>query len=557
MRFKAPVLIIASSIVIAACTGGERPATSAAVGGTLIVTAPSDAMNVFPPFVADQVGRWVQDLLFDHLAEIKQDMVTVGDAGFEPRLAQKWTWANDSLSIAFTLDPRARWHDGQRVTAADVRYSFKIFTDPKIGSPTAELLSNIDSVSVRDTATAVVWFKKRKPEQFYDVAYQLVIFPEHVYGSIPPEQLHTSELMRHPVGSGRFKLDKWDAGTRIVLVSDTANWRGRAKLDRVVFTPLEPAAAAVQVVTGQADYMDSYPLDRLAALDSSTVARATVLRLNSYGLMEMNRFAPKSKTVLHPIFSDKRVRRALSMAVDRVAELHNVFGDNGRLSHGPFPMTLAVGDSTTRVPPYDTSAANALLDSAGWHRGADGIRLKSGRPLRFTLLAPTSSLTRLRYSVLLQAAFQRVGAQADVEQIDPGTMQERLARGDFDAAVVAINTDPSPSGTAQFWSTSGIGANGQNFSRYSNPVVDARIDSITATNDVAASKAVASRAFQSIIDDVPAIWLYDMVVVDAVNRRVVTAALRPDEWWANIADWWIPVDKRIDRDRIGLTPTKP
>jgi len=67
----------------------------------------------------------------------------------------------------------------------------------------------------------------------------------------------------------------------------------------------------------------------------------------------------------------------------------------------------------------------------------------------------------------------------------------------------------------------------------------------------------ASRAFRQIIDDAPAIWLYDMVVVDAASRRINITGVRSDGWWANIADWTIPPDKRIDRDRIGLATPKP
>ena len=79
----------------------------------------------------------------------------------------------------------------------------------------------------------------------------------------------------------------------------------------------------------------------MAKLDSSTVVRPLAVQQMGYGFMTMNVFAPKSKTVPHPIFSDIRVRRALSMAVDRVGMLQNVFGDKGRLGHGPFPMTLS------------------------------------------------------------------------------------------------------------------------------------------------------------------------------------------------------------------------
>ena len=169
--------------------------------GTMIIAQPVVGGVGFPPLVEDNGGKLVQDLVFDRLAEISDDLRTIGDGGFTPRLAQKWAWAPDSLSIAFSIDPRARWHDGKPVTAADVRYTFRVFTDSVVGSSTAPTLQNIDSVSVRDSLTAVVWFKKRTPEQFYDVAYQLPIVPEHAYGGIAPKDLRTSDAVRRPIGA--------------------------------------------------------------------------------------------------------------------------------------------------------------------------------------------------------------------------------------------------------------------------------------------------------------------------------------------------------------------
>jgi peptide/nickel transport system substrate-binding protein len=556
-NMRTSVVVIAAATLCAACSSREGSLSAAPTGGTMIIDASNDAMDVFPPYVGDQTGRIVQDLVFDRLAEIGPDVQTLGDKTFTPQLAKSWTWAPDSLSIAFSLDPRARWHDGQPVRANDVRYTFKTFTDPKVGSPVAPLLGNLDSVSVRDSLTAVVWFKKHTPEQFYDVAYQLIIMPEHVYGSIPVDQLHTSEITRKPIGSGRFRFVRWDAGTRIELVADTANYRGRAKLDRLIFTPVTPPAAATQLLGGQADFMDAFPIDQVSKLDSSSAARAMTDPQLAYAFMGMNQFDPKSKSNAHPIFSDARVRRALSMAVDRAGMLHNVFGDKGRLSHGPFPMIAFFADSTLRLPPYDTTAAKTLLDSAGWRVGATGVRAKNGRPLRFSLLVPSSSLPRRRYAVLLQDQFRKIGVQADLDQIDANTMGARQTAYDFDAIMGGFNTDPSPSGAKQNWSTAGIGAAGQNILRYSNPRVDALLDSASSAFDPGKMKSYASRAFQNIIDDTPAIWLYDFVVFPAVNRRITTRPLRADEWWANLADWSIPGDKRIDRDRIGLTSTKP
>jgi peptide/nickel transport system substrate-binding protein len=556
VSMRSSIVVIAVVTILSGCSSKEGPQSAGATGGTMIYAAPADAIDLFPPYVSDLIGRIVQDLVYERLAEIGPALQTIGDKGFAPLLAKSWTWAPDSLSIAFALDPQARFHDGKPVTASDVRYSFKVFSDPKVGSPTAPLLTNIDSVSVRDSLTPVVWFKKRTPEQFYDVAYQLIIMPEHAFGSIPPEQLHTSEITRKPIGTGRFRFVKWDAGTRLELIADTANYRGRAKLDRLIITPVAPAAAATQVLSGQADFMDIFPLDQAPKLDSSAAARPLVRPQASYAFMGMNQFDPKAKKNAHPIFSDVRVRRALSMSVDRVGMLRNVFGGMGRLAHGPFPMVFSYGDSTLRIPAFDTAAARSLLDSAGWKVGTGGIRVKNGRPLRFTLLVPSSSVPRLRYGVLLQDQFRKLGVQVDLDQLDPGAMQARVQGYDFDALVGGYTPDPSPSGTKQNWSTAGIGPTGQNYLRYSNHAVDALLDSATSSFDPVKLKSYSSAAFQRIIDDAPAIWLYDFVVVSAVNRRITTAPMRVDEWWANLADWSIPADKRIDRDRIGLTPVK-
>jgi peptide/nickel transport system substrate-binding protein len=554
---RSTLLLIASAAALVGCSSKEGSSGSANAGGTVIVDAPGDAAEIFPPYVNDQVGRWVQDLVFDRLADLSADRVTVGDHGFIPRLAQKWTWAPDSLSIAFSLDPRARFHDGKPVTANDVKYSFKLFTDPKAASPTAPLLTNIDSISVRDSLTAVAWFKRRTPEQFYDLAYQLIVVPEHVYGNIPLDQLHTSPETRKLVGSGPFRFVRWEPSTRIEIIADTANYRGRPKLDRIIVMPVETPTAATQLLAGQADFMEAFPVDQVPKLDSSAVARSNIEPSLGYTFMGMNPHVAKSKTAPNPIFSDIRVRRALSMGVDRVAMLHNVFGNNGRLAHGPFPMTVAYADSTLRVPPYDTTAAKAMLDSSGWKPGADGIRAKNGVPLRFSIMSTTTSLFRRRYAVLLQEQFRRLGVQTDLDFVDGPTALQRSQAGDYQAVLHSPGTDPSITGAKQFWGTGAIGPTGQNVLMYSNKRVDALLDSAAAAFDPAKAKGAASRAFQTIIDDAPAIWLYDVTYYNGINRRIVMPALTRDNWWMDLERWSIPADKRIPRDRIGLAAAKP
>ena len=555
MRFR----ILASSLVtsLVACTSTDRTASDASTGGTLVVVTGGDAGSLIPALVADALGRTVSDQLFDRLAEISQELRTLpGDRGYTPRLARSWTWSPDSLSIEFSIDPRARWHDGQPVRASDIRFTHQLAANPKTASAVAVNIANVDSVQVRDSLTAIVWFKRRTPEQFTDFVYQLPIIPEHVYSGIAPEQLRTDPKSRSPVGSGRFRFARWEAGSRLEIVADTANYRGRPKLDRVIFTiARDPASAAAQILSGQADFYEVFPADQLSKLDSSSVARAEGAPTLGYTHMSMSQRDRKANRP-HPVLGERAVRRALSMAVDRAAMLQNVFGSHGHLGRGPFPAVLASADTTLQPPPFDPAAAKALLDSAGWREPAPGgVRAKNGKPLRFSLMYPTSSVARSRYAVLIQQQLRNVGAQVDLEALEPGSaFFPRLFAGDYDAAMNTYNTDPGFSGTRQSWSTAGIGENGQNYGRYSNPAVDKLLDSSLATFDLARAKSYVSQAFQQIIADAPSIWLYDNYNIAGVHRRIELRPMRADGWWSELADWSIPRDKRIDRDRIGLTP---
>src|SRR5205807_3734910 len=129
-----------------------------------------------------------------------------------------------------------------------------LLKDPKTGTQITPLMANVDSAVVRDSLTAVVWFHRRTPQQFYDFTYQTRLLPEHVLKAIPREKLATSEVLRRPIGSGRFRFVRWEPGIRIEIMADTSNFRGRPKLDRVIwsFVP-DPSAAIAQLFSGQID----------------------------------------------------------------------------------------------------------------------------------------------------------------------------------------------------------------------------------------------------------------------------------------------------------------
>jgi peptide/nickel transport system substrate-binding protein len=542
------------------CDGGTGAGSADGrgdVGGTVVIATGGDADVFFPALTMTGPGRAVCDVVFDRLAEIGDELNTVGDKGFTPRLARSWTWASDSMSIAFHLDPRARWHDGRPVRASDVKFSFDIVRDPQVGSSLAPLVANVDSISVRDSLTAVAWYRKRAPEQFYELTYQVWIVPEHVYGTVPRGQLKTSDVLRRPIGSGRFRFARWEPGVRFEVVADTGNYRGRAKLDRVIWmvTP-DPNAGVAKVLAGEADLWENLLPEHLARFAANANVRVQPYSGLQYVAMGMN-MRDRRAGRPHTIFSDRTVRRALSMAVDRRSMLRNVFDTVGKIGYGPFPRAHAVADTTLALPPYDVARAKALLDSAGWRETGGGMREKNGRRLEFGLLVPSSSKARMAYSVLLQNQLRGVGANVRVESVDFPTFVARLGSGGFDAAMLGVSSDPSASGARQFWHSASPPGPGGNAVSYSNSRFDVLLDSAIASFDPAATKRYARQAFQVLVDDAPAIWLYDVLTLAGVHRRVRTPGMRADGYWARLADWYIPARERIARDRIGLPTDAP
>ena len=515
------VIIAAVLTLLSLVTGCARDKdidrSAIITGGTLVVAAAGDADNLFPPLTQTGQGRQVVDQIFDYLGDIGPALNSIGDGGFTPRLADSWKWAPDSLSIAFHLNPRARWHDGQPVRASDVRFTFRLLTDSMLGSPIAATLSEIDSVNVRDSLTVVVWYKRRTPEQFFNFVYNVAVLPEHLLRDIPVKSLASSQFARHPIGSGRFKFARWDGGSRLEIVSDVANYRGRAQLDRVVWlVSPDMSAATTRALAGEADFLEVVRGPAVAQMRRSPRLRLMTSPSLDYGYLAFN--------VRHTPLDNRDIRRALSMAVDRDAMVSNVFDTLALVGIGPVTRALTASHGVTALP-YDSAAAVKILASHA--------------PVSFKLLVPTSSTVRMKYATLLQAQYRRFGVTVTIEPVEVNAFVQRLTKGDFDAVLNAWHTDPSPAAVLQAWGSLDAPPQGANFAGYASKQFDALVDSASRSFDPSRGRAYYGRAYAVINADAPAVWLYEARNVSAVNHRVHVTGTRPDAWWSGLPDWTV------------------
>jgi peptide/nickel transport system substrate-binding protein len=312
--------------------------------------------------------------------------------------------------------------------------------------------------------------------------------------------------------------------------------------------------ATITLLAGEADFLENLRAEYLGQMTRARSLRLVPIPALDYGFLQFNLRAGDGSGAPHPVFAEPATRRALTLAVDRERVVRAVFDSLADVAVGPVPRALLPEWQQLKPIPHDPARARALLDSLGWvDADGDGVRERAGVPLAFSVLVPSSSSVRQRLAALLQEQLRGVGARVVVERLDIGAFGERLQTRRFDAAVNGWRVDLNPGIVRQTWGSLGARTRGgANYGSYESRAFDAHVDSATGTLDAARSRTHWVRAYQTALDEAPAIWLFEPRLVAGAHRRLRITGMRADAWWAGLAEWWIPLAERIGRDRVGL-----
>jgi peptide/nickel transport system substrate-binding protein len=279
----------------------------------------------------------IADQLFLRLASLGPTLMTSGDRAFEPLLARRWT-RRDSLTLAFELDPRATWHDGVPVTAADVVFTFARARDPRLTPRLATLLRRIASVTAEDDHTVVFRFSEAYAEQLYDAVFHVAPLPAHLLERLPPDSLETSAYARAPVGDGPYRWVRRVPGEFLELAAYDRFFLGTPAIRRVIFRLATDAEARLNfVLGGEADALDNVPppSTNLARVGAVPGLRVIPFPSPFVGYLLFNQRDPTDPNRPHPILADPDVRRAIRLALDRRQMVRAVLGTGGEVPFGP------------------------------------------------------------------------------------------------------------------------------------------------------------------------------------------------------------------------------
>jgi peptide/nickel transport system substrate-binding protein len=250
------------------------------------------------------------------------------------------------------------------------------------------------------------------------------------------------------------------------------------------------------------------------------------------GFLLFNQRDPKNRARPHPILADIRVRRAITLGLDRSQLVQAVFGSHGMVPYGPVSQLLWIRHRSPRAEGPNVSEARRLLAATGWgDSDGDGTLDREGRPLRLVLSLPNTSGIRRQMALQIQEQLRRIGVQIEIQQLEFPIYIERRSAGDFDVDFSASNQDPSPSGLTQSWTCTG----GNNVAGYCDRGVDSLMEQAVRGQGDPGERWV--EALKQIEEDAAATFLYAPAFMYAVNRRFRSVTISPQSSWMTLRKW--------------------
>ena len=341
------------------------------------------------------------------------------------RLARRWEHSPDYREWTYHLRTDVRWHDGVSVTAHDIAFTIDVrrtFWDLVYGGGAFE------SVTVHDDSTVTI--RSGHARLFYQT--WMVFYPKHLLEHLDPQLLGEWDFWTRPVGNGAYRFVRLEPETMMEFEANPDYYGGKPRIERVILK-FSLDAGLTELFGGYVDAVPSFPPASLP-----TVAADPRFRVYYYNVSGQTTQAIYWKND-HPLFRDPRVRRALTLAIDR-RELHGLLGlpDDLPIIDGPLTPDQYRRGELPEPLPYDPERARALLDSAGWRdQDGDGVRERDGRPFRFTALFSTFTSEHAAgqgaVGVYVQSQLRKVGVQMELQPLDVGVLIDRLESGNFEA----------------------------------------------------------------------------------------------------------------------------
>ena len=484
--------------------------------------------------------------------------------------------SDDKLTYTFILRRDAHFQDGKPLTGQDVLFSVKAIKNPWVNAPflrvyyqslvQAEL---VDDYTLRLVAKEPYFLNETVlgqvpvlPRHYYDpdgsmdslsVTELAAIRPGDAAAEASPqgtqarkfaEQFNTN-FSRNPMGSGPYKFHSWQTGQAVVLQRDPHYWGvGKEGMDqpyidqRTMRVFNNPDAALVALKAGELDTMGLMPIQHLKQTSGARFDKQFAKHqffTPSYSYIGWNN--------AHPLFSDMRVRQAMTYLTNRQQMVKTLLFELGEVVNGPIYLFRPEYDKTLVPYPYDPQKALQLLGEAGWKdTDGDGIldKIIDGQkvPFRFEIKFNSGNEIRKSVALTLQDELKKHGIDANVRQLDWTIYLDDVRNHKFEAVILGWGMPAIEPDEYQVWHSSQAENKGSNHVSYKNARADALLEEYRRTFD-AQKRVELYREFQQILhQEQPYTFLFIQKAILAVDRRFQNVNLYPQR--PRPLEWWVP-----------------
>ena len=441
----------------------------------------------------------------------------------EPDLATSWSVSNDDRKWTFELRKGVKFHDGQAFNADAVVAYFTKMIDKTYNVSAYGLWSAIESTVKVDDYTILITTTKPFGPLLNTLAHGSGLIPSPILTAKGP-----AEAALRPVGTGPYKLDKFEPGTKLVLKANTSYYGAKPVYDSITYVYIgDPAARMAALQAGQVNIVDAVPVGQVASLSASkNVNIVNIPGLQVFGIgLNFN----------NPILRLRSIRQALNYAVDVQAITASLF--RGYATPITSPLAPRTNGFATAGPnKYDPELAKVMLKQAGLTSGKNGMLEKNGVPVSFRLRVPDGMYPNdLLVAAAVQEQLKNVGIDVVIQKVDKAVFWSgiKVARAnvDFDMALFGFNPSHG-SGALQldimYTSNATDGpVPGWNFNWYSNKKVDDWLAKSLQAVNPATQKALLAQAGREIWRDAPYIWLYVRNNISAYDDKAATPLVLP------------------------------
>lgn len=490
---------------------GVSTATAAPPKDAMVIGLLAEPVTMDPPQITDLNSTRVIKRMFEGLTAQE-----LGTYKIIPGLAQSWDISKDGLTYTFRLRPNVKFHDGTPLTAEAVKFCFdRQLNDqgPFYATGTYPyvkgFLGNVAGVEVVNPTTVQIRLKSPlTPFLQYLAHHSLYIYS--------PDALKKwgKDIVKHPVGTGPFKLETWEPGVRVVLARNDQYWGGAPRVRQAIYVPIIEAQARLSAIkTGEIDLTMDVPPDSLQDLRKDPDVVVAETNSSAVWYVALN--------TRHPALKDKRVRQALNYAVQKEAIIRDIL--KGTAIVATTPLSPVYGpyheDKTIRYP-YDPEKARALLKEAGFAGGFD-----------VTFFVPESGSgmqSPVEMGTVIQANLAAVGVRAKIQTMEWGAYLKKY----LDAPDMAeMSWNPSigdPDHMMYMLLSSDRFPPAFNAGFYQNPRVDELLRKGRTTIEEKERIPLYREAQRLVVEDAPWIFVDHGKQVIVYRKRVQGFKLHPN-----------------------------